>query len=82
MIEYYILVIQIHVNSKINIFIGYLTFPATGVSYSEVRTFMKRQPTVTTMYKSITTSCNNTINLSRDHLIYARKSRTDEFTPM
>ena len=53
-----------------------------SVTYSEIRTFMEKQPTVITTYKTITTSSNNTIRLSGNHLIYARKFPTEQFYPM
>ena len=40
--------------------------------HSEIRVFLEQLPTVTTMYKSITTSNNKTISLSKNHLIYTR----------
>ena len=45
------------------------------VTFSEVKAFLKKQPHVTTTYKSITTSTNQTITLSPNHMIYARKLR-------
>ena len=53
-----------------------------SITYSEVRTFMKKQSTMVGMYRSITTSLNKTISLSGDHLIYARSPGTDKFNPM
>ena len=63
----------------------FFCYPASSdgsLMYSEVRTFLKRQRTVTSMYKSVTTSSNNTILLSGNHPIYARQSPTDKFKPM
>ena len=45
-------------------------------------TFMDKQEAVTTSYKSITVSVNNSIHLTGDHLIYARKSSADKFDAM
>ena len=47
--------------------------------YSEVRSFLKKQHHVTNMYKSITASHKNIIDLSENHLIYSRKSVTEKF---
>ena len=52
------------------------------ITYSEVKGFLHKLPTVTNFYKSITTSRNETINLSGRHLIYSRKSVTEKFHPM
>ena len=52
------------------------------MTYGEVTVFLKKRPTVTTMYKSITTTSKNTIRLTENHLIYTRKSCTDKFIPM
>ena len=60
----------------------YLVSPDGGVKYSEIRTFMKKQPVAMTVYKSIKTSLNYTISLTGEHLIHARKSGTDKFNPM
>ena len=53
-----------------------------NLMYSEVRTFRQKQNAVTSVYKSITTAENNTISLSGNHLIYARKSCNGKFNPM
>ena len=50
--------------------------------FSEIKTFMKKQPTVATMYKSIRTSLNYTISLTGEHLIHARLSGGDKFNIM
>ena len=47
---------------------------------NEVKGFMKKQSTVTVMYKAIRTRGNNTIKLSEDHLIYARKTSADKYS--
>ena len=51
-------------------------------TYSEVRTFMMEDHTVINDYMSITTSWNNTISLTGNHLIYARKNSTKKFNPV
>ena len=48
----------------------------------EVRTFLKKDPKTIVKYQSITTSCNESLTLSEDHLFYARKVGTEEFHPM
>ena len=50
--------------------------------YSEVRAFLKRQPDVIVSYKTIKTLWNQTLSLSGNHLIYARKSGQGVFIPM
>ena len=52
------------------------------VKHNEVKALLKLQFTMTTVYKSITTSHNNVISLTEDHLIYARKNSTDKFNMM
>ena len=52
------------------------------VSHSEVKAFMKSQLTVITMYESITNSDNNTMSLTENHLMYARKSSAAKFNIM
>ena len=52
------------------------------LEYSDIRVFLEQLPTATTVYKSITTSNNNTIHLSKNHLIYSRKSNTEIFNPL
>ena len=56
---------------------------ATGrMTYSKVRTFLKKDPLAMVRYKSITTSSNESLTLSGDHLVFSRKSDNDEFNPM
>ena len=50
-----------------------------GVVQSEVKSFLMKEKTVTSIYKSITTALNKTITLSGSHLIYARRLSTDHF---
>ena len=52
------------------------------LAYSEVKMFLKKQPAIITEYKSITTSANTTIRLSKNHLIYTKKYCNDKFEPM
>ena len=47
--------------------------------YSEVKTFLKKQSTLTGMYMSITTSLNTTVRLTSNHLIYARRNFDEKF---
>ena len=49
--------------------------------YSEVKIFLKAQQDVINNYKSITCG-NKTIVLSENHLIYAKQTYNDRFTPM
>ena len=64
-------------------FDGLFPVSSDGIfGYSEVMSFLKEQPTIMAVYQSITTSCNNTIDLSENHLIYGRTSSTDKFSPM
>ena len=50
--------------------------------YSEVKAFLTSGKSVTSWYRSITTSKSNTIHLSNNHLVYTRKIFTDKFVPM
>ena len=52
------------------------------ITFSEVKAFLKKKPHVTGTYKSITTSTNQTITLSPNHLIYARKVETKKYIPV
>ena len=52
------------------------------MTYSEVITFLKKDPTILANYKLITTLYNESIILSADHLIYVRKLGNDEFDAM
>ena len=52
------------------------------ITFSEVKAFIEKQPHVTAIYKSISTSSNQTITLSPNHLIYARKVETEKYLPM
>ena len=61
---------------------SHLVSSGGDLTYGEVTVFLKKRPTVTTMYKPITTTSKNTIRLTENHLIYTRKSCTDKFIPM
>ena len=57
--------------------------PTDGsVMYSVVRTFIRKQHTGTTTYKTIRTSLNYTISLTGNHLIYVRAPGSDKFKAM
>ena len=56
--------------------------PEDTVTYGEVLTFMNKQPNTILVYKVITTSMDNSIILSGNHVIYARKSNKEKFVPM
>ena len=51
------------------------------ITYSKVKTFIEKQNTTTGRYRAITTFWNNTIILSKSHLIYGRKTYTEKFQP-
>ena len=62
---------------------GLGTVAADGtVLYSEVRSFLKKQPDIISKFKSIKISGNKTLTLTRNHLVYARKVHNDKFNPM
>ena len=54
----------------------------SSLKYSEVKVFLKQKANVVMVYKSITTSNNDTIHLSNNHLIYSRKTSTETFSPL
>ena len=60
----------------------YKVSPNGRVVFDEVQIFMKKQFNIMTKYKAITTSCNKTIRLSGNHLIYARSKSADIFYPV
>ena len=70
--------------SAISLYLIYATSVLENgdIIFSEVKAFLKKQPHVTGTYKSITTSTNQTITLSPNHLIYARKAGMEKYTPM
>ena len=51
------------------------------ITYSEVKGFLQRQPNIVYQYKSIATM-KETIILTGNHLIYARKTLDAQFSPM
>ena len=53
-----------------------------SLRYSEIRTFLQKQSDVAGTYLSITTSANNIISLTGSHLIYIRKTVSEDFNPM
>ena len=60
----------------------YLTVSSSGtVTYSDVRTFLKKQPNIMIQYKSIV-MLNGTLAITGNHLIYARKTFAEELNPM
>ena len=63
-------------------FLGHTVSHSGNIVYSEIRGFMKKQHTGIVMYKTLTTSKNKTIQLSGDHLIYARKTSLNKYHPM
>ena len=65
--------------SNINFF---LVLSDGRIINSKVKAFVQNQPTVTDVYKSITTSKNKTIHLTGNHLIYARKGSAGKFSMM
>ena len=77
-------------NNKINLYnyniycynIFAFTVSTTGsVQYREVKAFLKNQANRILKFLSIRTFDERTITLSKEHLIYTRKSSTDEFNP-
>ena len=54
--------------------------PGGSLIYSEVRTFLTKDHAVTSKYTSITSMGINTISLTGNHLLYARKSCTEKFS--
>ena len=52
-----------------------------SVMYSKVKAFMKEVRSMVSMYKSITTSTNETNRISGNHLIYTRKHDALMFNP-
>ena len=56
--------------------------PLGTVSFSEVRTFLEREPDMKLKYKQIITSENRTLTLTRNHLVYVRSNSYDKFNPV
>ena len=69
-------------NIILNIYSEYPVSEDGSMVYSEVRTFMDKNPAVTNPYRSITTLGNKTISLTGNHPLYARKSSTEKFIVM
>ena len=67
---------------KLLVYSQHLVSAHGTVKYSKVRTFLRKNQASINMYKSIATSCNNTIRLTGNHLIYAKKHLMDKFIPM
>ena len=75
--------LKIVVTTNYTIIFVYHAVSSTGeMTYSEVIAFLKKDPTTLIEYQLITTSYNESVILSGDHLIYARKLGSDEFNPM
>ena len=64
------------------IYVYYVVSTTGGFKYSEVVTFLKKDPTTITKYQLIRTLYNESIILSGNHLMYGRKLGSDEFNPM
>ena len=59
-----------------------LIVSSTGeLTFSEVTTFLKKQRDIVMLYKSIV-SVNETLSLTGNHLVYARKTFDHRFNPM
>ena len=60
----------------------FITVSANGrVMYSTIEAFLEKQPNMVTEYRSIAT-VNETLILTGNHLVYARRSADDQFNPM
>ena len=57
----------------------YLVSSNGKVVYSDVKGFMKKKRDATTVYRSITTTTNQTIRISGEHQIYSRKNSLENF---
>ena len=68
--------------NKHKIFFSYKVSSDGTITGSEIRLFLKKQHNVTSIYKTLETSWNNSITLTGNHLIYARQSTNDKFNPM
>ena len=62
-------------------YISYLVSVSGNIKYSEVKAFQDKKPNMLTQYKSITVG-NETLILTGNHLVYARKNIADQFNPM
>ena len=52
------------------------------MTYSELNAFLHKDDQITGMYKTIKTLCNESITLSGNYLIFARKIFSSEFSAM
>ena len=65
---------------SITMLLVYYAVSSTGsVTYSEVKTFLEKDPTVVKQYQAITTLCNESLILSGNHNVFARKYSSEEF---
>ena len=63
-------------------FFSFHTVSSGGIlTYSQVTMFLK-QPNQILKYQSITTVGNETLSLTGNHLVYARKCNSDQFIPV
>ena len=69
-------------NHHLNIVVFGIVSSTGRMAYSAVRIFLKKDSLTIVKYQSITTSCNESLTLSEDHLLYARKVGSEEFHPM
>ena len=68
------------IKRKVILFCVLLVSSVGTVTYSEVRTFLKKQPNIMTQYMSILTM-NATLAVTGNHLIYSRKTYAEELIP-
>ena len=73
---------HVHCHVSKSFFLWHLVSLSGHIVNSEIRSFMKKQPEVMTIYRSITTTLNKTISLTGSHLIYARQTTSGKFNPM
>ena len=64
------------------ILIHFLVSPDGTIIYTKVKGFLDKMPTTIAKYKSIETSYNNTLTVSGQHLIYAKRKGTNKFKPV
>ena len=67
---------------SIHLLINDTVLPNVGVAYSEVITFLHKDPYVTSQYMSIKTLFNESLMLSESHLVFTRKGCSNGFSPM
>ena len=69
--------------SEIDLLFVHVTVLSNGsMGYSEVQTFLHKDPNTTAQYKCIRTLCNESLMLSENHLVFTRKGFSDGFRPM